>query len=352
MIISNISSRELFLAACKNQKTYRLPIWLMRQAGRYMKDYRQLKEKYDFLTLCKTPELALQVTLQPIHKFDMDAAILFSDILTPLEPMGINLKFSDDKGPALSVPDSVFNLKTYETMEKLSYVPQTIRLIRQQLPQKAVLGFCGAPFTLATYILDQSHKKSFHAIRIAIAQEPDKLKTMLTTLANQMGQYLATQILAGADAVQMFDSWAGNLPAEIFDQFVLPYQKITMNTMEEIVQKQKPSIIKGKDYFTILFIKNFQHPWDKLRNSNADIISVDENTPLMDVRKKLNYPLQGNLSPYELFKSPDQLKKTIAQLAKSLDQTGHIFNLGHGVLPQTPEKNVAILVDMIRSIEM
>lgn len=343
------SSQELFLAACQNQKTHRPPIWLMRQAGRYMEQYRQLKEKYDFLTLCKTPELALQVTLQPINRFDMDAAILFSDILTPLEPMGMDIGFSDQGGPRLQSPQNPFLLQTYDIDQDLSYVPDTIKLIKKELPDKAVLGFCGAPFTLAAYILEQGHKKAFHTLRIAIAQEPEKVKNLLSILARQMGQYLGHQILAGVNAVQIFDSWAGNLPEKIFDEFALPYERLTITTMTEFLQKHNPQLQKGKDFFTILFIKDYKGPWEKLLHSQTDIISVDENASLEHVRKNVSVPLQGNLSSYDLFKTKQELENRIEATMNALQSKGHIFNLGHGILPKTPEENVEFLVQKLKS---
>jgi uroporphyrinogen decarboxylase len=326
----------------------------MRQAGRYMQEYQRLRQKYDFLTLCKTPELATQVSLQPINKFNMDGIILFSDILTPLEPMGVNLAFSDAKGPALDtskLKQNLTDLRYYHIPEKLDYVPQTIKMLKQEKPHKALIGFAGAPFTLATYLMEKEHKKNFHFLRIAIAQDPDYVKKILEILARQMGQYLAWQLIAGADLVQLFDSWAGNLPSQQFSEFALSYQNLCLEVMEQELANNEEGRkrLQAKDYHTILFIKNFSGPWSLLEHSHTDILSIDDSHPLSQVRAhfKDTTPLQGNLSPYDLFLPQDKLRQAVRSLSQELASTGHIFNLGHGVLPQTPEQNIFTVMETL-----
>ena len=326
----------------------------MRQAGRYMAEYQKLREKYDFLTLCKTPELAAQVSLQPINKFDMDGMIFFSDILTPLEPMGIDLAFSEATGPALetsSFDQGLTDLRPYHVPEALNYVPQTLKILKQEKPHKALIGFAGAPFTLATYLMEKKHKQKFHAIRIAMAQSPEYVKRVLELLARQMGHYLAWQLISGADLVQLFDSWAGNLPPEQFAEFVLPYQNLCFETMRQELEKHEEGRqrLYNKDYYTILFIKNFAGPWTLLENSLADIFSIDDSRSLAQVRAELKKkrPLQGNLSSYDLFLPQDQLKQKVRTIAQELENTGHIFNLGHGVLPQTPEQSITTIMQTL-----
>lgn len=353
-----MNSRELVIAAAKNNKTNRPPVWLMRQAGRYMAAYRKVRERYDFLTMCKTPDIAVEVTLQPIQQFDMDIAIFFSDILTALEPMGVDIQFTDAGGPELDISktNNLKDLKIYDVEESLSYVPEALRILRKELgDEKALFGFSGAPFTLATYLFEGKHKKAFNNIRKIMVQDPNYLHGVLKALARQMGIYLAAQIKAGADGVQLFDSWAGNLPPSEFKLFALKYQKMTFDFLNEELTKSTEGsrILRQGNFSKVLFIKNFIGPIETLVDSGANVLSIDETRELSQVRRDLGdkgerVALQGNLSPYALYLDPGSLEKKVVELLKELDSKGHIVNLGHGVFPDIPEESITTFVDTVK----
>jgi uroporphyrinogen decarboxylase len=318
-----------------------------------------MRQKYDFLTMCKKPDLAVEVTLQPIKKFNMDIAILFSDILTALEPMGIGLSFSDEKGPEINFMDKANydKLNFYDIEESLSFVPESLRILRRELgEEKGLLGFSGAPFTLASYLLEGKHKRTFNSIQKMMMQNPLLLEKILEKLAIQMGRYLAAQIIAGADGVQLFDSWAGNLPLAVYRQFVLKYQKLTFDTLKEELGKSDlgKEILKKGNYFTILFVKNFSGPIQVLTETGADVISIDETRDILEVRNELKASgkdpaLQGNFSPYSLYADPATIEKNTKELCCKLNGKGHIVNLGHGVFPDITEQSVATFVDTVRN---
>ncbi len=353
--MQKISSRTLFQHACRFQKTPRLPVWMMRQAGRYMASYQKIRAKHDFLTMCREPELAIEISLQPIQEINMDAAIMFSDILTPLEPMGVGLTFQEQHGPVLDLRNlsDLNHLQLYDVEESLSYIPQIVTGLRQTLStDKALIGFCGAPYTLAAYLLESKHRRSFHKIRQWSNQHPNELMHILEILSEQMARYLAVQIECGADAVQIFDSWAGNLTSWEYKTFVLPSLRQTIFSLKEKLSKKG---IQSESYSIILFVKNFQGSLADLIATGADILSLDESRDLGKSRKELNtagfthVPLQGNLSPFALYKNENELMKEIDTISEALDKTGHIFNLGHGIFPDIPETVVKNAVSRIIS---
>jgi len=330
-----------FLRACRRQPVDRTPLWIMRQAGRYLPEYRELRAQVDFLTLCRTPELAVEASLQPLRRFDLDAAIVFSDILMPLEALGAELSF--DPGPKIARPlrtrSDVTALEPRPVAAVTPYVGEAIAMLRRELDGRApVIGFCGAPFTLAAYLVEGQGREGFTAVRALRAQEPGTLSLLLDKLAELMTDYLNLQIAAGAHAVQIFDSWAGVLSPADYQQFALPAVK---------------RVVKGlrrENVPVIYFAPNADHLLESAATIGADVLGVCWRTPLDQARRRLNdkVALQGNLDPAAMLASPDVVRgRAIDVLERAGDQPGHIMNLGHGILPETPIASVEALVEAV-----
>ncbi|MBI4687886.1 MAG: uroporphyrinogen decarboxylase [Nitrospirae bacterium] len=285
---------DTFLKACRGEKVGYTPVWIMRQAGRYLKEYQKVRKKVDFLTLCKTPELAAQVTIQPIDAIGVDAAILFSDILIPAEAMGMELKFSESKGPVFLNPvrdkSAVDKLSVPEPEDSMGFVLETIKILRRELSGRVpLIGFSGAPFTMATYMIEGGSSKNFLLTKRMIFQQPDLYKELMNKISQTTTAYLNSQIKAGAQAVQLFDTWAGMLSPDDYRAYALPYVKEVISN----IKGQVPII-----YFVFL-------PKDKIEERAKDI------------------------------------------LKRASSARGHIFNLGHGILPETPEENAIALVEAV-----
>ena len=338
---------EVFLRACRREPVPFTPIWIMRQAGRYLPEYRELKDRYDFLTMCRTPELATEVTLQPVRRLGVDAAILFSDILIPVEPMGVGLRF--DPGPmldhALDSEETIGALPPVDIEASCGFVMDAIRMLRGELKGVApLIGFAGAPFTLAAYLVEGPKKQtkgspSFDKVVRLAFERPDLLEQLLNYLTTVTADYLSAQIRAGAQAVQLFESWGGILGPREFSRFALPF-------VQEVIRrlpKERGPVI----YFTL----NGGHLLNLLDDSGADVIGVDWRTPLDEARKKLGsrVALQGNLDPRALYATPEK----IGEFARDvLDRAsgGHVFNLGHGILPDTPVESAQALVEHVHRL--
>jgi uroporphyrinogen decarboxylase len=338
---------DLFLRACAGEPVERTPVWIMRQAGRYLPEYRALKDRYDFLTLCKTPELAAQVTLQPVERLGVDAAILFSDILVPLEPMGVGLRF--EPGPVLERPintaEAVSALRPLHAEESCAFVMDTIRLLRRELEGKIpLIGFCGAPFTLAAYLVESREKGktkgTFDGVVRMIFEEPELAHRLLRHLGEAMTDYLSAQIKAGAQAVQIFDSWGGILGPREFREFALPY-----------VRRMIAALPAGRGP-VIYFVLNGGHLLESIRESGAEVIGLDWRTPLQEARRRVGpCALQGNLDPRALFATKTRLAEEVRRvLAEGSGSGGHVFNLGHGILPDTPVESTQALVDLVHRL--
>ncbi len=329
---------ELFLNACRGVRGDRPPIWIMRQAGRYLPEYREVRAKTDFLTLCRTPELAARVTLQPIERFGFDAAILFSDIMIPAEAMGIKVRFAP--GPVLDEPirtaEQIRALTTTDVRESVPYVFETVRTLRQELDDRAALiGFAAAPFTLAVYLVEGSASKSFSQVKRMLFGAPAAANELLEKLTVLTADYLQAQIDAGAQAIQLFDSWAGLLAVE-------EYREFSLRWVRQIMERLEPSGVP-KIYFGL----NSAHLMHEIAGSGADVVGVDWRTPLSVASTQLGgkFPLQGNLDPTTLFASPDVVaERTRRVIAEASSLPGHIFNLGHGILPDTPLESVEAVV--------
>jgi uroporphyrinogen decarboxylase len=331
-----------FLKACHRQKTEYTPIWMMRQAGRYMREYRALRKKFSFLEMCKNPELAAEVTLLPVQRLRVDAAIIFSDILLPLEPMGIELEFAKHEGPVIHHPirevKQIEALRIIEPEEDLSFLMKAIRIVCRELEGKIpLIGFAGAPFTLASYIIEGGHSRNYILTKGLMYQNHSAWDGLMSKISEVLIQYLNTQIHSGAQALQLFDSWVGCLGPEDYEKYVLPYSKKVIDG----VDKSVPLIHFATSSSTLL---------ERMKQAGGDVIGVDWRVDLGEAWKRLGYDvaIQGNLDPVILLGPPDLIEKEVKRILDGAEgRPGHIFNLGHGILPNTPVDHAAALVNMV-----
>ena len=335
---------DLFLRACRQKPVERTPIWIMRQAGRYLPEYRAVREKADFLTMCKTPELAAEVTIQPVDLIGVDAAILFSDILVIPEAMGLNLEMHEGKGPIFHNPvrteEDAKNLKIIEPEKDLKYVLDAVKLTKQELHGRVpLIGFSGSPWTLLTYMVEGKGSKNFSNVKSLIYNNPKLAHRILEKLSDAVSSYLSAKIKAGVDAVQIFDTWGGILAQKDFNEFSLQY-------MERVISK-----IKRKEQPVILFAKGVHFKLDKLAKSGADVLGMDWTMDLGKARKQVKdkVALQGNLDPCVLYADKEVIRKEVKKVLKSFGKgSGHIFNLGHGILPDINPENAKALVEFVK----
>jgi uroporphyrinogen decarboxylase len=334
---------DRFLRACRRQPVDRTPLWIMRQAGRYLPEYRELRHKVDFLTLCKTPELAVEASLQPLRRFPLDASIIFSDILLPLEALGVRMTFSP--GPKLAEPvrtrAQVDALASRPAAEAVPFVAEAVRLLRRELDGRTpVIGFCGAPFTLAAYLVQGEGKEGFGAVKTMLYREPATLEHLLAKLTAAMTDYLRLQVAAGAQAVQIFDSWAGLLAPMQYERFALRWVRTIVAGVADLGVP------------VIYFVNGAPHLLEDAVTSGADVLGLCWRTPL-DVAAARVGPgiaLQGNLDPHALFAEPAEVTRLANDvLARVAGRLGHIMNLGHGILPDTPIASVEALVAAVHT---
>jgi len=336
---------DTFLRACRGEEVDYTPVWLMRQAGRYLPEYQSVRSNIDFLTLCKNPKLAAEVTLQPVDILGVDAAILFSDILIPVEAMGMRLEFSEKEGPVLNEPirskASVEKLIIPDVEDDLPFIFDTIRILRNELANKVpLIGFAGAPFTLATYMIEGGTSKNFLHTKKMMFQNGQVFHYLMEKITDMLISYLSFQIRAGAQAVQIFDSWAGILAPADYKKFAFPYAK---KVISETKKERVPVIYFVNDCAGIL---------KEVKNSGADVIGVDWRVDIADAIKKLGkkVTIQGNLDPCALFLPKEKLEERVKEILwKGEIAKSHIFNLGHGVLPQTPVENVIAMVEAVHT---
>ncbi len=343
-------TNDLFLRACRREPVPRTPVWMMRQAGRYLPDYQAVRSKVSFLELCKTPELACEVTLQPIDIFGFDAAILFSDILTLLEPMGLGLEFLANHGP--HIPDPVRDRAGVDRLEvpdpetSMAFVMDAIRTIRKALAGRVpLIGFAGAPFTMSTYAVEGGGSKSYAHTKGLLFGDPQAAHALLGKLAEATSRYLGAQVRAGAQAVQLFDSWAGILAPPDFREFALAYAR-------QAIDGLKASEAYRANPAPIIYFVNGCAPYlEDLRDSGADVIGIDWRIDLGEARRRLGdgVAVQGNMDPTCLFMEPEALRRRVRDVLEAAgDAPGHIFNLGHGVLPNTNPDRVRVMVEAVR----
>lgn len=344
---------DRFLRALLKKPVDCTPVWLMRQAGRYLPEYRQVREKAgDFMSLCKTPELACEVTLQPLRRFPLDAAILFSDILTIPDAMGLGLRFVEGEGPVFAHPlrseAAIQKLPVPDPQSELGYVMDAIQLIKRELAGKVpLIGFSGSPWTLASYMVEGASSKTFAHSKTLLYQRPDVLHQLLDKLAQAVTHYLNAQIVAGVDAVMLFDTWGGLLTTPQYEMFSLHYMQKILNGLKRYHNDQQIPVI--------LFTKGGGLWLEKIADIGCDAISLDWTINLSEAKARVGQKvaLQGNLDPAALYASEQRLREEIKQV---LDQygmsTGHVFNLGHGVSPDVDPEKVAILVDAVHTFSV
>lgn len=341
----NRLKNDLFIKACKKENVSRTPIWVMRQAGRYLPEYRAVREKADFLTMCKTPELAAEVTVQPIDIIGVDAAILFSDILVIPEAMGMELQMHEGKGPVFPKPvrnrNDFSGLKKIDPFKDLKYVLDSIRVTKNQLDNRVpLIGFSGSPWTLLTYMVEGGGSKNFSNVKKLIFNDPVFAHQLLDFIADAVADYLNAKIETGVNAVQIFDTWGGILPPDFFEEFSLNYiRKVISN-------------LKINDEPVIVFAKGVHYRLDKLAGCGADVIGLDWTMEIGKVRKQIGgkVALQGNLDPTILYAEPEKIEIEAEKVMKSFGNgSGHIFNLGHGILPDVDPENLKTLVNYVKT---
>ncbi len=334
-----------FVRACRCEPVDVTPIWLMRQAGRYMAEYRAVRKSHSILEICKTPALAAEVTITAAEKLDVDAAIIFADLLLPLEVMGLPFRFEAGEGPVIEHPvrarKDIDALQTHRSAE-LGYVSESVRRVVKHFGDKLpVIGFCGAPFTLASYMIEGGSSRNYIHTKKMMWTEPSAWEALMRKLVEVLSAYAAEQVTAGADALQIFDSWVGCLSVEDYRKHVLPF---ATDLVQRLKKTNVPIIYFGTDTATLL---------PAMKETGAQVIGVDWRYPLDQAWSSLKFAgaVQGNLDPVLLFAGQKELRaRADAILRQAGGRPGHIFNLGHGILPETPVENVRALVDFVREL--
>ncbi|MFP4099261.1 uroporphyrinogen decarboxylase [Coleofasciculus sp.] len=346
--MAGLTQVPYLLRAARGEKLERPPVWMMRQAGRYMKAYRDLRDKYpSFRERSEIPEIAIEISLQPWKAFRPDGVILFSDILTPLPGLGIPFDIVESKGPIIDPPirsqAQIDELHPLE-LEKLTFVGEILQALRQEVGNEAaVLGFVGAPWTLAAYAIEGKSSKNYSIIKGMAFSQPAMLHEFLGKIADAIAVYVRYQIDNGAQVVQLFDSWAGQLSPQDYDTFALPYQ-------QRVVEQVKAT---HPDTPLILYISGSAGILERMGKSGVDIISVDWTVDMAEARQRLGYKMnvQGNMDPGVLFGSQEFIRDRILDTIRKAGNRGHIFNLGHGVLPGTPEDNVRFFFETAKQVD-
>lgn len=337
--------QSVFWKAVRREPTPYTPIWLMRQAGRFLPEYRTLRSKIPFLQLCKTPSLCAEIMVQTVRQLGVDAAILFSDLLVLLEPMGFPVEYTAGEGPVFAQPirssEDVDRLRELDCLEPLAYVLEAVRLTRSALPEEIpLLGFAGAPFTLASYLVEGQGGSNFRHTKRLMYSDPGAWGALMERLVRAVGRFLTAQIQAGAQAVQLFDTWAGCLGPEDYRQYVLPFSRAVIQTVEPVAP-------------VIHFTTGNPALLPLVRQAGGQVIGVDWRVRLDEAWQQIGYDraIQGNLDPAVLLTHPELIRRRVQEiLHQAGGRPGHIFNLGHGVLPETPVENVQALVDAVHEL--
>mgnify|MGYP001552157027 FL=1 len=342
---------DRLLRALRREAVDVTPVWMMRQAGRYLPEYRETRRKAgNFMNLCQNPELACEVTLQPLDRFPLDAAILFSDILTIPDAMGLGLYFEEGEGPRFQHPvtdeDDITRLMVPDPYTDLRYVTDAVSLISRELNGRVpLIGFSGSPWTLATYMVEGGSSKTFSRIKAMMYNRPDLLHRMLVTLADSVSIYLAAQIESGVQTVMIFDTWGGSLSPSSYREFSLSY-------MTRIVENLKAS--KSTVHVpVVLFTKGGGQWLEEMADSGCDALGLDWTTDLSDARSRVGdrVALQGNIDPCVLYASPDQIRQQVAKVLDSFGAgNGHVFNLGHGIHPEVNPDHAAVLIEAVHTL--
>jgi len=332
-----LTRKELFLRACRCEPVPRLPVWMMRQAGRYLPEYREIRAKHSFLEVCKTPDLALEVSVQPLRRLNVDAIIIFSDILIPAEAMGLSLEL-EDKGPNLPEPirseADVKKLHMFDPEKETGFLMEALRrTVKFAGPDTPVLGFAASPWTLACYMVEGRAKDGFPTVKNFLYSEPKVFRELLHRIAKATILYLRGQIAAGVSAVQLFDTWCGELDLHDYTEFVLP-------SVQEVISGL------GSAVPVIYYTKASHHLLPSIIKAGADVLSVDWRIPLRELRAMAGprVAVQGNLDPAILFGPHEKIRQSTLELAAELGGHGHILNLGHGILQHTPVENAQLFI--------
>ncbi len=342
---------DRLLRALMRQPVDRTPVWMMRQAGRYLPEYRETRSRAgDFLTLCQTPELACEVTLQPLARFPLDAAILFSDILTVPDAMGLGLFFVEGEGPQFSHPvrreEDVRKLRSPDPEDELGYVMDAVRLIRRELAgQVPLIGFAGSPWTLATYMVEGGASRDYALVKGMLFERPDLMHRLLEITARSITGYLNAQIRAGVQAVMIFDTWGGILTPRHYREFSLGYMQ---RMIAELIREQENTRIP-----IILFTKGGGQWLEAMSATGCDALGLDWTTHIGAARQRVGHrvALQGNLDPCALYASPQRIRREVAAILAAFGPgNGHVFNLGHGIHPQVDPANVGIMVKAVHEL--
>jgi uroporphyrinogen decarboxylase len=341
----SVSRKELFLRACRGEAVPRIPVWIMRQAGRYLPEYRSIRDQHAFLEVCKTPDLAVEVSLQPFRRLGVDAVIVFSDILIPAEAMGLRLELGD-AGPNLPEPvrsdADVRKLRPFDPELETGFLMGAIRRIVSEVgPSVPVLGFAAAPWTLSCYMVEGKTKEGFVTVKSFLYHQPETFRSLLCKIADATVPYLKAQIAAGAAAVQLFDTWCGELNLADYEAFALP-------AVKEIIARI------GGAVPVIYYTKASHHLLAAAARSGADVLSVDWRVDLGELRRTLGprIALQGNVDPAVLFSPAKEIQRATLECVAALGGAGHILNLGHGILPNTPVENAKLFVETGQSAEL
>jgi uroporphyrinogen decarboxylase len=339
-----LNRKELFLRACRGDAVPRLPVWMMRQAGRYLPEYREIRAKRAFLEVCKTPDLALEVSLQPFRRLGVDAVIVFSDILIPAEAMGLKLELGD-AGPNLPEPvrteADVHKLRVFDPETETGFLMEAIRrIVREVGPTVPVLGFAAAPWTLACYMVEGRTKEGFATVKNFLYHDPGAFETLLYKISQATVGYLRAQIAAGAAAVQLFDTWCGELSLADYETYALPAVREIITRIDEVP--------------VIYYTKASHHLLPAIARSGAHVLSVDWRISLREARERLGpgFALQGNVDPAVLFGPPEKIRRATLDAVGALAGVGHIMNLGHGILPGTPVENARLFVETGQQAEL
>lgn len=340
------SQNDLFLRACRREPIQRTPVWMMRQAGRYLPEYRAIRSKHDFLTMCKTPELAAEVSIQPVDILGVDACIIFSDILVVPEAMGMQLVVEEGKGgPRFPEPlrstDAIAALRMPDPSTDLAFVLDALRLTRKGLAGRVpLIGFAGSPWTLATYMVEGGGSRSFRHIKELVYDRPEIAHALLDKIADAVAAYLNAKIEAGAQAVQIFDTWGGILPPHAFREFSLRSIK---RVIDQIDRRKAPVIV---------FCKDCEHSLEAIAAAGADVVGIDWTADLANARGRIGSTtaLQGNLDPTMLYASPDRIRKGVIDVLEQFGNgPGHVFNLGHGILPDVPVEHAKCMIEAVKA---
>lgn len=344
---------DTFLKACRGEEVPYTPIWIMRQAGRYLPQYRAVRGKADFLTMCRTPELAAEVTIQPVDILGVDAAILFSDILIPCAAMGQGLEFHEGRGPLLSPAirdaQTVNKLSVPDPEDTMGFVMDTIRLLRKELAGRVpLIGFAGAPFTTATYMIEGGTSKNFLNTKRMIFESPELYAAFMDKVTGTITEYLKAQVSAGAQAVQIFDTWGGIFSPADFREYALSYVQRIIRDLKSWMKKER-----GETVPIMYFVGESAGLLEEIKKSGADVYGVDWRINIDDAVKRLgrDVVVQGNLDPLSMFLPKEKIEIRVKDILKRASSAkGHIFNLGHGVVPETPLENVIALVEMVHRL--